>query len=123
MYRLYNKSTKNFVNVSLENILEEINRDRSNDWRDYNESDWREGLTNFTEYILVDDWLEEFNIEFWKITTHTKAGRSHLQEIVNDEGLGYIELKPKEAAEKLHREKYCKGASIKVEDNCWCFPF
>ena len=73
MYELYNKSTKNFVNVSLENILEEINRDRSNDWRDYNESDWREGLTNFTEYILVDDWLEEFNIEFWKITTHTKS--------------------------------------------------
>ena len=40
--------------MSLEEILEEINRDRSEDWQDYDETDWREGLTEWTTWEIVD---------------------------------------------------------------------
>lgn len=33
---------------TMEQILNEINRDRSDDWTAYNETDWREGLTEWT---------------------------------------------------------------------------
>ena len=38
---------------TLAMILQEINRDRSQDWTPYNETDWIEGLEVFTEYRLV----------------------------------------------------------------------
>lgn len=38
---------------SMAEVLEEINRDRSEDWTPYNETDWREGLDEFTEFDLV----------------------------------------------------------------------
>ncbi|HAS5778635.1 TPA: hypothetical protein I7E95_002593 [Vibrio cholerae] len=34
---------------TLEEVLDLINRDRSADWTDYNESDWIEGWINFVE--------------------------------------------------------------------------
>lgn len=37
---------------TLDEILEEINRDRSEEWTDYDESDWKEGLS-MTDYELV----------------------------------------------------------------------
>lgn len=37
---------------TLAMILQEINRDRSQDWLPYNETDWIEGLEGFTEYRL-----------------------------------------------------------------------
>lgn len=43
---------------TLEEILEEINRDRSNDWLDYNEDDWREGWYEWVDgefYSLIED--------------------------------------------------------------------
>ena len=40
--------------MSLEEILEEINRDRSEEWQDYDETDWREGLTEWTTWEIVD---------------------------------------------------------------------
>lgn len=43
--------TYTFANVK--EVLEEINRDRSNEWTDYNKHDWKEGLEVFTEYELV----------------------------------------------------------------------
>lgn len=39
---------------SVNEILEEINRDRSDEWVDYDETDWKEGLEEFTEYSLVE---------------------------------------------------------------------
>jgi len=39
---------------SVKDILKEINRDRSNEWSNYNEKDWREGLEVFTEYKLIN---------------------------------------------------------------------
>lgn len=37
---------------SVEHVLQEINRDRSDEWQDYTIEDWREGLEQFTEYTL-----------------------------------------------------------------------
>jgi len=39
---------------SIQEVLEEINRDRSEEWTDYDESDWEEGLATFTEFVLVE---------------------------------------------------------------------
>jgi len=41
--------------MSLEEILEEINRDRSGAWNHYDETDWREGLTEFTTWEIIDE--------------------------------------------------------------------
>lgn len=42
---------KTFKNVR--SILREINRDRSQEWVNYNKHDWREGLEVFTEFELI----------------------------------------------------------------------
>lgn len=41
--------------MSLTEIIEEINRDRSEEWLDYDETDWREGLHEFTTWVLVGE--------------------------------------------------------------------
>lgn len=46
---------------TLAQILEEINRDRSAHWTDYDETDWREGLDEWTEWEPVD--LEDMTPE------------------------------------------------------------
>ena len=38
---------------TLPEILHEINRDRSDVWQDYNESDWREGLAEFCYPLML----------------------------------------------------------------------
>lgn len=43
---------------TIDQILNEINRDRSGDWTDYDESDWREGWNEWVEgefYSLIDE--------------------------------------------------------------------
>lgn len=40
---------------TLPEILEEINRDRSSKWTDYDETDWEEGLRNWTWYELIGE--------------------------------------------------------------------
>lgn len=39
--------------MSLSEILEMINSDRGPKWQDYDESNWREGLSKFTHFELV----------------------------------------------------------------------
>jgi len=34
---------------TLEEVLNEINRDRSNEWTDYDETDWKEGWNEWVE--------------------------------------------------------------------------
>ena len=41
--------------VTLPMILEELNRDRSDEWTKYDETDWREGLEEFTSYEVMED--------------------------------------------------------------------
>lgn len=50
---LENTQTGTLVLMTLSGILEEINRDRNEEWEDYNGSEWMEGLT-FTEYKLLE---------------------------------------------------------------------
>ena len=38
---------------TIDEVLEEINRDRSEQWTDYDKSDWMEGLREWTEYELA----------------------------------------------------------------------
>lgn len=38
---------------SLREILDEINRDHSGEWTDYDETDWKEGLREWTWYELI----------------------------------------------------------------------
>jgi len=40
--------------MNLAQILDEINRDRSEGWQEYDKTDWLEGLQVFTEYELID---------------------------------------------------------------------
>tara|TARA_A100000171_G_C2058366_1_gene108657 strand:- start:258 stop:437 length:180 start_codon:yes stop_codon:yes gene_type:complete len=41
--------------MTLPMILEELNRDRSEKWANYDETDWREGLAEFTTYEVMED--------------------------------------------------------------------
>ena len=34
-------------------ILNEINRDRSEEWTDYDQSDFKEGLSEWTDWTLI----------------------------------------------------------------------
>lgn len=40
---------------TMEQILDEINRDRSEGWIPYDEVDWKEGLAEFTEWEPVEE--------------------------------------------------------------------
>lgn len=41
--------------MSLKAIIKEINRGRNENWIDYDETDWREGLQEFTSWEIIDD--------------------------------------------------------------------
>ena len=41
--------------VSISQIIEEINRDHSDAWLDYDEYDWLEGMYEWTSWRLVED--------------------------------------------------------------------
>jgi hypothetical protein len=53
-YKLKNINTNEIVYLSLEEILNDINRDRSQNWTNYDETDWQEGLEEFTEFELME---------------------------------------------------------------------
>jgi len=38
---------------NVKSILRNINRDRSEEWIPYNKHDWKEGLSEFTEFDLL----------------------------------------------------------------------
>lgn len=47
-----NRVYGNIEEWNIHEVLEEINRDRSEEWTDYDESDWLEGL-DMTDYDLI----------------------------------------------------------------------
>ena len=47
-----NREYGEVVEWNIHEVLEEINRDRSDEWTDYDESDWLEGL-DMTDYDLI----------------------------------------------------------------------
>ena len=52
-YVLKNDNCGTVVNMTVPQILEYINTGRSSEWLDYDENDWREGLTEFTDLSVV----------------------------------------------------------------------
>ena len=52
-YILKNTQTGEIVEKTLNEILQNINRDRSDEWTPYDETDWEEGLETFTEFELL----------------------------------------------------------------------
>lgn len=62
------------VSKTLPQILEEINSNHSEDWTDYNETDWSEGMSEWTDWVLVDVRLEQ------------------LREALRDENISYGEI-------------------------------
>ena len=42
------------VTMTLQEVIDDINRDRSDSWTDYDESDWVEGLSEFTYYEIEE---------------------------------------------------------------------
>lgn len=54
IYKLLNVVTNKKITMTLNEIIQEINRDRSEEWQNYDENDWKEGLEVFTEYKLIE---------------------------------------------------------------------
>jgi len=54
-YKIKDIETGKVFIWTLTEVLEEINRDRSEDWTDYDVSDWREGWEHWVE---GDGYLE-----------------------------------------------------------------
>ena len=44
-----------YPRLALSDILDEINRDRSEGWTDYDETDWQEGLSEFTNLVILKE--------------------------------------------------------------------
>jgi hypothetical protein len=54
-YKIRDVEDGSVYSMTLPMILEELNRDRSDEWTKYDETDWREGLAEFTTYEVVED--------------------------------------------------------------------
>jgi hypothetical protein len=54
VYKIRDVEDGSVYNMTLPMILEEINRDRSDEWTNYDVTDWREGLAEFTTYEVIE---------------------------------------------------------------------
>jgi hypothetical protein len=52
-YTLKNSFDGEVWEATLFDILREINDDRSEEWEPYDETDWKDGLLNFTTWEIV----------------------------------------------------------------------
>ena len=52
-YTLRNSVDGEVWEATLPQILREINDDRSDHWEPYDETDWQDGLLNFTTWEIV----------------------------------------------------------------------
>ena len=66
---------------TMKQILHEINCDRSNDWTDYNETDWQEGLDEWTWYHPITEEWEGHE----KVREYDNNGRWRLIEIIDEQ--------------------------------------
>lgn len=53
VYKIRDVEDGSVYPMTLPMILEELNRDRSEEWTNYDETDWREGLAEFTTYEVI----------------------------------------------------------------------
>jgi len=57
-YKIQDIETGEILNWTIDEILNEINRDRSHDWSDYNQSDWKQGWLEWVDgnvYQLLEE--------------------------------------------------------------------
>lgn len=57
MLKILNLETQVVEDWTIEAAITEINRDRSEEWQDYDETDWREGWQEWVEgefYSLIE---------------------------------------------------------------------
>ncbi len=47
---------------TINEMIKDINRDRSEDWQDYDLTDWQEGMEQFTEWELFEELKAESEI-------------------------------------------------------------
>jgi hypothetical protein len=55
IYKVKHLEDGKVFEMTLPEILEEINRDRSEAWQDYDQTDWREGLSEWTGLIVIGE--------------------------------------------------------------------
>ena len=53
IYKIRDTEDGSIYKMTLPQILEELNRDRSENWECYDSTDWREGLSEFTTYEVI----------------------------------------------------------------------
>jgi len=58
IYKLKHTICGELREMTLPEILEEINADRSEEWVNYDETDWREGLQDFTDLEVIEEAAE-----------------------------------------------------------------
>jgi uncharacterized protein with von Willebrand factor type A (vWA) domain len=57
-YKIQDIETGEILNWTIDEILNEINRERSHDWSDYNQSDWKQGWLEWVDgdvYQLLEE--------------------------------------------------------------------
>lgn len=59
VFKIKDKDTNEILLWSMEDVLREINRDRSEDWSDYDETDWHEG---WFAWVEVDDFYSMIEV-------------------------------------------------------------
>ena len=77
---------------TLQEVLEEINRDHSDDWVPYDESDWEEGWENWCEgvvYTMLGDEEKQLRDLFillldFKLKMEKQKGGNHLPQEFKD---------------------------------------
>ena len=67
-YKIKDLSNGKIYNWTVSDILGEINRDRSGEWQDYDETDWKDGWdfwieTNTQEFYTMDLNKELVNLQ------------------------------------------------------------
>ena len=55
IYKVKHLEDGEVIEMTIPQILQEINRDRSEEWTDYDETDWREGLSEWTGLIVIGE--------------------------------------------------------------------
>jgi hypothetical protein len=54
MITLIDINTNEQVTMTLQEVIDDINRDRSEEWQNYDEGDWKEGLQHFTQWRIIE---------------------------------------------------------------------
>ncbi len=102
IYKLLDVEDGSVYNMTLPMILEEINRDRSEEWIKYDETDWREGLAEFTQFVVLGDEVVEEVTDNW-IIVYAYGEWQVCDGSVGNRSVSY-DFKTKEEAEQFLKE-------------------